>query len=476
LEKATRDHVKLRGNDADAGAVIPGASRRIGENRFIVHAHADGENDFPARHIRNSISLTMRGTRRMICASHQRGAGSAGGRIFSQRSSVRNMRNANRCADSGAVPAQEWGLMDNDNRRGSSLDRRHLLQAGLAAAFAAPLGAFGAARAFAPQAIAPGVDLSEFPLCRTASDAPALTGAPRKLKLSWNAGAVCLAPVPVAIEHGFFQKHNLDVELINYSGSTDQLLEAIATGKSDAGLGMALRWLKPLEQGFDVKIAAGTHGGCMRVLTRADSSVSKLADLKGKIVAVGDLGGPDKNFFSIQLAKLGIDPNKDVYWRAYPGNLLNVAVEKGEVQAFLSSDPLGYLWLKDTQYKEVASNLDGEYRDKSCCILGLRGSLVREEPQVARALTQALLDAAMFTAQNPAVTAKSFQPYAPKTASIADIEGMVRYHTHHHHPVGDILKRELKAYADDLKSVQVFKQSTDTAKFAERIYVDVFAV
>jgi len=214
----------------------------------------------------------------------------------------------------------------------------------------------------------------------------------------------------------------------------------------------------------------------MRVLTRVDSSVSKLADLKGKIVAVGDLGGPDKNFFSIQLAKLGIDPNKDVDWRAYPGNLLNVAVEKGEVQAFLSSDPLGYLWLKDTQYKEVASNLDGEYRDKSCCILGLRGSLVREEPQVARAITQALLDAAMFTSQNPSVTAKSFQPYAPKTATLADIEGMVRYHTHHHHPVGDILKRELKAYADDLKSVQVFKQSTDTAKFAERIYVDVFAV
>jgi NitT/TauT family transport system substrate-binding protein len=53
---------------------------------------------------------------------------------------------------------------------------------------------------------------------------------------------------------------------------------------------------------------------------------------------------------------------------------------------------------------------------------------------------------------------------------------MVRYHTHHHHPVGEVLKRELKAYADDLKSVQVFKQSTDTAKFAERIYVDVFAV
>jgi len=170
----------------------------------------------------------------------------------------------------------------------------------------------------------------------------------------------------------------------------------------------------------------------MRVLTRADSSVTQLADLKGKIVAVGDLAGPDKNFFSIQLAKLGIDPNRDVDWRAYPGNLLNVAVEKGEVQAFLASDPLAYLWLKDSAYKEVASNRDGAYRDMTCCILGLRGSLVRQEPQVARAITQALLDAAMFTSQNPDKAAKSFQPYAPKTATLADLEGMVRYHTHHH--------------------------------------------
>lgn len=357
----------------------------------------------------------------------------------------------------------------------SLLDRRALLRGGAAAALALPAGVIGA-QAFPFKAVTSDIDFSQFPICKTASDAPALTGAPRKLKLSWNAGAVCLAPLPVAIDHGFFQKHNLDVELVNYSGSTDQLLEAIATGKSDAGLGMALRWLKPLEQGFDVKIAAGTHGGCMRVLTRANSGVDKLADLKGKIVAVGDLAGPDKNFFSIQLAKLGLDPNKDVDWRPYPGNLLNLAVEKGEVQAFLSSDPLAYLWLKDSAYKEVASNLDGDYKDKSCCIVGLRGSLVREEPQVARAITQALLDAAMFVSQNPEKAAKSFQPYAPKAASLADLEGMVRYHTHHHHPVGEVLKRELQGYAEDLKKVAVFKPSTDTAKFAERIYVDVFGV
>ena len=41
----------------------------------------------------------------------------------------------------------------------------------------------------------------------------------------------------------------------------------MASGKADGGVGMALGWLKPLEQGFDVKLTAGLHGGCIRLLT-----------------------------------------------------------------------------------------------------------------------------------------------------------------------------------------------------------------
>ena len=88
---------------------------------------------------------------------------------------------------------------------------------------------------------------------------------------------------------------------------------------------------------------------------------------------------------------------------------------------------------------------------------------------------QALLDAAMFASQNPEKAAKSFLPYAPKAATEEDLQALIRYHTHHHHPIGASLKRELKAYADDLKLVSVFKPNTDTTKFADRIYADVFA-
>ncbi len=114
--------------------------------------------------------------------------------------------------------------------------------------------------------------------------------------------------MPVADKHGIFAKHGLDVELINFGGSTDQLLEAISTGKADAGVGMALRWLKPLEQGFDVKITTAIHGGCMRLFATQAGGIKTIADLKGKTVGCSDMAAPDKNFFSIVAAKQGLDP------------------------------------------------------------------------------------------------------------------------------------------------------------------------
>ena len=125
------------------------------------------------------------------------------------------------------------------------------------------------------------------------------------LKLSWNAGAICTAPVPVAVKQGFFRQRGLQVELVNFAGSTDQLLEAIATGKSDAGVGMALRWIKPLEQGFDVKLTAGIHGGCMRLLATRASGIVDLQGLKGRTVGVSDMASPTKNFFAIPSRSLG---------------------------------------------------------------------------------------------------------------------------------------------------------------------------
>jgi NitT/TauT family transport system substrate-binding protein len=293
------------------------------------------------------------------------------------------------------------------------------------------------------------------------------------LKLTFNAGAVCTSAAPVAVEKGFFRDHGLNVELVNFAGSTDQLLEALATGKADAGIGMALRWLKPLEQGFDVKITAGIHGGCIRLLAPKGGAIANVAGLKGKTIGVGDLAGPDKNFFSIVLKKQGIDPERDVAWRQYPGDLLGVALQKGEVQAIAFYDPQIFLIKERDDLQEIYSNMSGEYQHRVCCILGLRGSLIRQQPAAATALTKALLEAGEWVANNPAEAAAIYAPYGK--APVSSLTRMLESHSHHHHPMGTDLKGEIVAYAEELKLVDVLRANTDPVKFADRVYADVLS-
>jgi NitT/TauT family transport system substrate-binding protein len=309
-------------------------------------------------------------------------------------------------------------------------------------------------------------------ICRASFGEPVVLPQKRVVNFAWNGTSICTVGVAVAKEKSFFAKRNIEPVFINWGGSTDQLLEAISTAKADAGVGMALRWLKALESGFDVKIVSGIHGGCMRLLTTSASGIKGITDLKGKTIGTTDNASPDRNFFSIMLHQAGIDPVKDVEWKVSPGDLLPVALQKGEVQAFAQGDPLAWSVRERDKLHEVANNLTGEFAHRTCCVLGIRGELLRKERPVAVALTQALLEAQEWVVSNPDEAAEIFAPYSPKVP-VRQLAAIVRDHTHSNHPVATDLRSQIALYADELKQVGVFKQSTDVQKFATRITADI---
>ncbi|WP_254446333.1 ABC transporter substrate-binding protein [Pantoea sp. CCBC3-3-1] len=295
----------------------------------------------------------------------------------------------------------------------------------------------------------------------------------RKVKLAVNLNAICIAPVTVADKQGFFRQHNLDVEFVNFGNSTELLLESIATGKADAAVGMALRWLKALEQGFDVKLTAGTHGGCMRLVTLAQGP-QNFADLKGKTIGVTDMAAADKNFFSLLLKRHGIDPVNDVSWRAYPLDLLPMALQKGEIQAASGSDPVMWRLINQSGYRELATNLTDEYANLSCCVVGVRGALTRDDPAVAAAITHAILQAHAWAAKHPDEIGDEFVSHALNTTA-QEISAVLQTHTHGHSATGDAFVKELAVYARDLKAINVLRPDTDPQLFARGITANVFA-
>jgi NitT/TauT family transport system substrate-binding protein len=294
------------------------------------------------------------------------------------------------------------------------------------------------------------------------------------LRFAWNQVAFCSTPVAVAKDAGIFEKHGLDVTLENFGGTADQLLEAISTGKADAAIGMIHLWLKPLEAGFDVKIVGSVHAGCIRLIAYKPAGVEKLEDLRGKTIGVASLAAPGKHFFSVYFKKNGIDPERDVTWRAYPRELLGVAAEKGEIHAVVDQDPQVFLIQRHGQgnFVEIATNRSGEYKDKICCVVGASGKLLRENKAAAAATIQALTEASHYTAHHVDEAARIFQKYTPNVA-LEDLKTLYGTLDYGHHPVGAALREEIAFFAEDFRGIGVLKQGTDPRKFAAAVYADL---
>jgi len=83
-----------------------------------------------------------------------------------------------------------------------------------------------------------------------------------------------------AVENGFFKEEGLDVTLIKSDWKTYK--DSLALGGYDITQHLVMYFLKPIEQGLDVKFLGGIHTGCLRVQAAAKSEIHSVADLRGK--------------------------------------------------------------------------------------------------------------------------------------------------------------------------------------------------
>jgi NitT/TauT family transport system substrate-binding protein len=87
-----------------------------------------------------------------------------------------------------------------------------------------------------------------------------------------------------AYEGGFYKKHGLDVELVEFKSGTD-LIKAIVGGQLDSGvLGFtnAVAWAS---KGADLKVVGGAQHGYHALVVREETGIKDVAGLKGKTLA-----------------------------------------------------------------------------------------------------------------------------------------------------------------------------------------------
>jgi NitT/TauT family transport system substrate-binding protein len=305
---------------------------------------------------------------------------------------------------------------------------------------------------------------------------PAIAGAAPKIRLAWTEVAACHSPLGFGVAKGLYAKHNLDVELFYQGASGQTLIQALATGKADAGAGLVGDWLKPLEQGFDVKLFVGSHGGCQRLLASKASGITDIAGVKGKTIATYGIGAPPQVAFQVTLAKAGIDPETDVTWKAVPFDLVGETVNRGDADLAAHLDPWAWSIEKKFGFTKIADTQTGVYKNHTCCVLGANGPFLQANKDALRRLAEANIEVHEYTANHPDEVAQwYFDNLKPPGLSVADLTEILGTLVYHDHPIGQALVDQIRITSEDLKLVKVLDPTTDPKAFAERITVNLLA-
>jgi NitT/TauT family transport system substrate-binding protein len=297
-----------------------------------------------------------------------------------------------------------------------------------------------------------------------------------KLKVAYL-GLTCEGPIFMAYEKGFFKEEGLDVELVRTDWTG--LREGLGTGQYAANHTLIMYLLKPLESGLDIKITGGIHTGCLRVQAGIKTNIKKVTDLRGKKIGVPThLGSPPHLFASRVLAAHGIDPRpkaKEVEWVAIKPDVMGLAVDKGQVDAVATSDPIGTILLGKKLVRTIADQaVDKPYCDEFCCVAVVSGKIARESPETAAKLTRALLKGAKWVGENPTAAAKLGveKKYIAASPEInAQAISKLKYL-----PGVSKCRKDILAAAKEMKTAGLLKPSTDPERLAKRAFLDLEGV
>ncbi len=282
-----------------------------------------------------------------------------------------------------------------------------------------------------------------------------------------QSGSLCQAALLMAHEKGFLEEEGFEVNLLK--GDYPTLRDGLAGGKVDVTDGLLMSWLKPVEAGLDLVFTTGVHTGCLAAVVLNDSDYKGFSDLKGKIIGVsGGIGGVPMNFAYRALHKEGLD-TADFVWRDYPAPQLLAALEKGEIQAAVTTEHVSFAWIDSGKVALIrSSTYDDDFKDEYCCLLTFRGELARNEPEVVEAITRAVMKASEWVANNKEETIDILieNDYVMGTKEY----NLKLLHGYNYLPDIDGARKALEISIKEFKATGIFNETTDEIKLLERIF------
>lgn len=286
------------------------------------------------------------------------------------------------------------------------------------------------------------------------------------LKIAYN-NSLCEAPIQMGVEKGFFEAEGLKFEMVKADAA--HMAEAIGSGQVDAGFGLLGKYLQPIDNGLDIKVTAGIHTGCTKLLVPQNSDIKSVADLKGKKVGTGGLGAAGTIITRRSLYHAGLNAsldNSDVEFVVYSESDLAQALQKGAIDAIVLGDPKASIAERDYNLKTIIDTAkDDEYKNEYCCISFVTGDVAKNHPEVAEKFTRAIMKASQWVENNKEETAK-IQVEKNWVAGNAQFNAQV-LSTYNYNPALEGGYEALKTTVPDLQAIGLISPDRNSSEFIE---------
>jgi NitT/TauT family transport system substrate-binding protein len=274
---------------------------------------------------------------------------------------------------------------------------------------------------------------------------------------------ICVAPQYVAEEllhvEGFTEVHYVATDPAKITTSAFQLF---AAGAIDLGTTFVPPFIVQADAGTPIVLLGGVHVGCYEVF--GTERVRAIRDLKGKTVAVPELGGSHQLFIASMAQYVGLDPHQDIHWAVHPPAESIQLLADGTIDALVGFPPVPQeLRARKIGQSVVSSAVDRPWSQYFCCMVGAHREFVRKHPVATKRAVRAILKATDLCAQEPdraaqLIVEKGFTPrydYALQTMQEVpynrwreyDPEDTVRFYALRLHEIGLIKSTPQKIIA-----------------------------
>ena len=209
----------------------------------------------------------------------------------------------------------------------------------------------------------------------------------------------------VAQDLGYFNEAGLDVQATPFKGGPLIAL-AVEAGELDAGWSNTVSLAIAHGQGFDFAVLApgafeSREVRVHRLLVRTDSPIASLADLKGRTVAINNLGNVNEIAVTALLASQGLSPS-DIRLVEVPFPQMATALANGSVDVVLALEPFVTLALRDGTARILEPAALRAFGDNLLIAAWFaRAGFLAEHPATAEAFRRAVLRASAFITGHP---------------------------------------------------------------------------